>query len=304
MSSRARRRILIVLAALVAAWLGSGFVVDVLLTRRSKSFAEPLPAEFVTADPPGKALRLRTSDGLALGAWWIPARDAHCVALVLHGNDGSRSGSAGLARMLRDEGTSVFALTLRAHGDSEGEQNDLGYSARLDVLAALDAIEARAPELPIVLVGRSLGAAAALYAAEDTQERVGGWLLEAPYKDLECAVRARLSMFLPLGLDEVAWTTMRLSAPFVLDPPADALAPIEHAATLSGRPVLVLSGDHDRHAPVEETREFVERIGASAELVTFTGRAHVELAHSDPERFLAAYRSLLARIDRSPSKRR
>ncbi|MBK7876472.1 MAG: alpha/beta fold hydrolase [Planctomycetes bacterium] len=304
MSARARRWVLLTFATLILLWSASGLVVDLLLTRRRTHFTEPLPAELVAADPPCVELRLRASDGLALGAWWIPARDARRAALVLHGNDGSRTENAGLASMLRDDGTSVLALTLRAHGDSEGERNDLGYSARRDVLAALDEVARRAPGLPIVVVGRSLGAAAALYAAEEAKGRVDGWVLEAPYKDLESAVRARLAMFLPAGFDRVAWATMRLSAPLVLEPPLDALAPIAHATALAGEPVLVLAGERDRHAPSPETREFATRIGASAEFVEFPGREHVQLARSDPERYLAAYRRLVARIDGSERVRR
>src|SRR5918995_7447320 len=51
----------------------------------------------------GRDITLRTSDGLALGAWFVPpssASDMHMAVLVAPGNGGHRFGRQGLAAEL------------------------------------------------------------------------------------------------------------------------------------------------------------------------------------------------------------
>ena len=86
----------------------------------------------------------------------------------------------------------VLAISLRAHGDSTGEVNDIGWSGRHDVVAAVGFLGKEFPERPVFIVGRSMGAAAAVFAAEELKTDVAGYFLEQPYKDLKSAVWNRL----------------------------------------------------------------------------------------------------------------
>ena len=61
----------------------------------------------------------------------------------------------------------MLLITLRAHGDSTGALNDIGFGARHDVVAAIDFLERCRPGRPIVVHGASLGAAAALFASAE-----------------------------------------------------------------------------------------------------------------------------------------
>ena len=110
---------------------------------------------------------------------------------------------------LAEAGFTALAISLRGHGDSTGDVIDFGWSARYDVAAAVAFLEKECPQQPIYIVGRSMGAAAAIFAAGELKDRVAGYFLEQPYKDLrtrsveptaECAVaRARL-----LGVSRLA----------------------------------------------------------------------------------------------------
>ena len=64
-------------------------------------------------------------------------------------------------------------ISLRAHGDSTGDLNDFGHSARHDVVTAVDWLEHNHPERPVVVWGQSLGAAAAIFTAEAIGRRAG-----------------------------------------------------------------------------------------------------------------------------------
>jgi uncharacterized protein len=116
-------------------------------------------------------------------------------------------------------------ISFRAHGDSTGEINDIGYSARHDVIAAVAFLEQRRPGKPILVHGTSLGSAAAAFASGELAGRVRGYVLECPYRDVKSAVWNRTREYLPPVLDVIAYAGLRLVAPLVL-PDLDQMAPV------------------------------------------------------------------------------
>jgi pimeloyl-ACP methyl ester carboxylesterase len=260
---------MVLVLALVAAWAASGVVVARVLTRRARPvFEEPAPPGHV-------ALRLRTSDGLSLGAWYRERVDERAAVVLVHGNGGSRTLVRAHAARLHELGCSVLSVSLRAHGDSEGDVNDLGYSARFDVLAATAHLRAHAPARRVVVVGLSLGAAAALYASPELD--VDGYVLAAPYADLRLATRRRTRRYLPHGLDVLAYEALVLGARVWL-PDLDRLRPAAHARIRSHVPVVIVVGERDDRAP----RSDADAIAASVP------QAWIELvANADHEATLA-----------------
>lgn len=287
------RRVLALVALAVLAWLVTSYAVAARLTRRAQPVApEPAPAvAWGTAEP----LRLNTSDGHDLGAWFFPGRADRPTVVLLHGNGESRTACLPQAELLASAGYPVLTVTLRAHGDSAGETNDFGYSARHDTRAAVAWVEARRPGAPVVVWGRSLGSAAALFAARDLGSRVRGYVLECPYRDLRAAVRNRLRDRLPPVLDWVAYAGMRVTAPLVF-PDFDRISPYDAAAEMPPEPrVLVLTGTADRRATPDEARAIADRLGPRAELVAFDGGDHLQLAKPDPDRYRAVLLGFLER---------
>jgi pimeloyl-ACP methyl ester carboxylesterase len=266
-------------------WLASSLAVAYKLTRRPHSLApEPPPAvAWATIEP----VRLNTDDGLELGAWYMPGRPDGPSFVLLHGFRSRRDESLPLAETLANEGCSVLAVTMRAHGDSEGNYNDVGYSARHDVAAAVAWLEQRRPGKPVFVQGTSMGAAAAIYAAAELQTRVRGYILECPFDDIRSAVRNRVSGHLPWPLDSVAYAGLRLVGPIFL-PDLDRMAPVNYVAAIPETvPVLVMTGGRDRRARPAEVRAVYERIASHARLVVFPEADHGHLA----EQCGAAYRA-------------
>ena len=98
----------------------------------------------------------------------------------------------GRGKLLLSHGCSVLMISHRAHGDSTGEFDDAGYSARRDVYAAVEFLEQRRPGRPVIVDGNSLGSAAAIFAAGELGHRVAAYILESPYQDLKIAVWNRV----------------------------------------------------------------------------------------------------------------
>jgi len=271
----------------VVAWLLASFVFTYRMTRRAAPvYAEPAPA---LSWGQAESLRLRTTDGQELGAWFVPGRPQPSGALpavvLLHGDGANRQACLPQAELLAEVGCPVLLVTMRAHGDSTGTFNDFGYSARHDVVAAVTWLEQKQPGRPIVVWGISLGAAAAVFAEDALGQRVRGLILECLYQDLRTAARNRMELALPRPLDTIAYTGLLVVSPLVLGN-VDNISPLAASAGIpEDVPVLILAGGADRHARPEEARAIFQRLESHAQLVFIEGAGHVGLLHTDPVRY-------------------
>lgn len=308
-SKRARSRLawagVAVLVAL-AVWLGLSLVVASQLTSRARPpFDEPAPRG---RWPGVEEVQLRTSDGQRLGAWFAPGEGPGPVVVLLHGNGGCRSSMVDRGELLLELGASVLAPSMRAHGDSTGTRNDVGFSARLDVLAAVAEAEARRPGRPVVVHGYSMGAAAATFAAETLGDRVSGYVLEAPYRDLRRAVRSRTRMYLPPVLEQLAYGGL-VAASWAMVPQAGLISPERAVAAVPERvPVLIIAGSEDRRAPPDDACALYGQVRSHGRLEIIRGADHETLTTAQPERYRALVRSMLQRAreplsDASPPAR-
>jgi len=257
-STTTRRRATWVLAAAVAcavAYPLAGYVAASRLVGRARApFAEPAPDGY-------EGLRLRGADAIELGAWWRSPAAPRAVVVLAHGNGASRRDLREAADAFVADGCAVLPVTLRAHGDSGGTRNDMGLGARRDIEAAVDFARERLPERPIYVYAVSLGAAAALFAAESLGERVAGYVLVAPYADLREAVRRRTRRYLWPGLDQLAYGSLLLGGRLAL-PELDRIRPVTAArAVPPSASLLVIAGTADDRAPVSDARRIAEASG-------------------------------------------
>ena len=114
---------------------------------------------------------LPTQDNLTLHGWYIPSNNRAAVILV-HASNGNRTGTIYHAALLAKHGYGVLLYDARTQGDSEGDLYVVGWEDHLDVFAALDYLQQR-PEVDperIGVLGLSVGAKTALYAATQTDE--------------------------------------------------------------------------------------------------------------------------------------
>jgi uncharacterized protein len=297
-----KRRVLKFLAVfallMLILWLAASALVSWRLTRRgSGPFAEPAPG---IAGVPTESIRLKTCDGQQIGGWLVRGdADKPCV-LLLHGMSESRRHMLPVMQWLGELRFTVLAISLRAHGDSTGEVNDIGWSARHDVVAAVEFLRKEFPRRPVFIVGRSMGAAAAIFAAEELQTDVAGYFLEQPYKDLKCAVWHRLQHHLWPIFDWVAYRGMRLWSPMFLPVDPDQISPYYRVAYIPPSvPVVVLMGSADTESPPDEVKAVAGRVQSGAKLVVFEGARHEDLHRRD----LPLYRESLMGFLRNGERR-
>jgi len=289
---RKLRLLAIGVLAAITLWLAVSALVAWRLTRRgSEPFAEPPPE---IAGAVVESLRLKTCDNEEIGGWLARGdADKPCV-LLLHGNNRSRGEMLPAMRWLAEARFTVLAISLRAHGDSTGDVNDIGWSARHDVAAAVEFLKREYPKRPVFIVGRSLGAAAAIFAADELKADVAGYFLEQPYKDLKSAVWNRVHHYLPPILDWVAYGGLRLWAPAFLPVDPDQISPYDRIEAIPPSvPVVIITGSADRHALLDEVKAVAGRVRSAAKLVVFEGAAHEPLDRNDPKLYRATLFELL-----------
>lgn len=128
-----------------------------------------------------ESITLATSDGEELQAELFLPDTAPRAAMVIchphpqHGGDMYTPVPAALFRSLDELGLAGVRFNFRGVGRSTGTHDD-GKAERLDVVAAIDALAAAAPDVPLLAGGWSFGADVSL-AVDD--ERVAGWFLAA-----------------------------------------------------------------------------------------------------------------------------
>ena len=195
-----------------------------------------------------------------------------------------------------------MAISLRAHGDSAGETNDFGYSARRDVVAAVRALERECPGRPIVIVGESLGAAAALFAARDCAGLVKGYVLAAPYGRLDSAVWNRCDTHLFPPLSQAAYAGLKLWAPAFLPVSGTEISPADHLRDIpETTPVTIFASEDDRYARIDEARAMAEAVRTHGKLVAVRGGGHAKFLAMHESEYRRGILELLSQVDKEMS---
>ena len=197
-------------------------------------------------------ISLITEDNIRLHGWYMPVNNARATLLFFHGNAGNISHRIGSFKIFQELGLSVFILSYRGYGSSEGKPSING--TKIDALAAWQWLttEKNIPAENIVIFGRSLGGAVAMELMRSVSP--GALILESTFSSL-----ADMSPFpksiAPLLLGGNFWnseeTAAGLTVPtLVIHSPADEVVPywqgraIYHAIP-GEKTFLQIEGDHN-----------------------------------------------------------
>jgi fermentation-respiration switch protein FrsA (DUF1100 family) len=246
----------------------------------------PLPE-----DLPGEELILQSDSGARLAGWYIPAPSARGVIVLLHGIRSSRHAMVGRARYFRSLGWSILAIDFQSHGESTGGPVTAGFVERLDAQSAVRAARARAGDSPVVVVGQSMGGAAAVLASPLP---IDGLVLEQVYSTVASAVDNRVRRWLGPAASPIS-VMLLWSLRLRLGLTPQALRPLELVDQV-GCPLLVLAGTADQHATAEQTQALFSRAREPKQLVWFEGAAHVDLLRRHAPRYQEATRAFLEGI--------
>jgi len=232
------------------------------------------------AIPGARDVELRTSDGLVLGAWLVPAKEPgrSITVLVANGNAGDRSLRAPLARALAAKGMAVLLFDYRGYGGNPGRPSELGLAR--DVRAAHQFLvgEVGVPASRILYYGESLGAAVITELA--SEHPPAGLVLRSPFVDLASVGQVHYP-FLPVR------TFLR-----------DRYLLNEHLAEVEV-PVTVVYGSDDSTVPPTQSRTVAASAPRLWQLVEVAGADHNAPALLDGEVLISAVVDLADQIEQA-----
>jgi fermentation-respiration switch protein FrsA (DUF1100 family) len=261
------------IAKLVAAVLLGAVLLGVGAAYHVGSIASaPAPGDVgpPPSDLPIEPVTFAGGSGNRLSGWLIRGRPRTGAVLLLHGIRANRLQLLERARFLHKQGFTVLLFDFQAHGESEGRNITFGYLEAKDARAAFEILRRKAPAERIGVIGLSLGGAAAVLAELPADAMV----LEAVFSSFARAVENRMIMRLgPPGRYLAPILTWQVKPRLGFDP--DALQPAERIARLRV-PVLLIAGDMDLHASLDEARLLYARAQEPKELWIIPGASHVD----------------------------
>ena len=180
--------VLVVVGVVVAVWLGQRHLVYF------PDRTAPPPAAGVL--PGARGVTLATSDGLTLGAWYLPpSGPCRAAVLVAPGNGGNRAGRVGLARALGAAGFGVLLTNYRGYGGNPGVPSEQGLARDLRAARAFLLGEAGIAERDVVYLGESIGTGPA--SALAVEHPPAALVLRSPFTSLADVGRAAYGV--PVG---------------------------------------------------------------------------------------------------------
>ena len=251
--------------------------------QETKEFALELIREFDAL--PYEQVYIRSVDGLRLSGHYYHVRDGAPLQIQMHGYHGTtlRDFSGG-NRLAAAAGHNRLVIEERAHGDSDGHTICFGVLERLDCKAWAEYAAARfGPEVPIVLVGVSMGAATVLMASDlELPENVRCIVADCPFSEPRAIIRdvCRASVPLLRPLLPLMGPSARIFGHFDLDG-ASALRSVARTKL----PILLIHGEDDRFVPCRMSREIAAACTGPVRLETFPGAGHGLSYLVDPERY-------------------
>jgi acylglycerol lipase len=263
---------------------------------------------------------------------WLPESAPDAVVVLAHGASEHSARYDWVGGQLAAHGYALYALDHRGHGRSEGQR---AFIDRMDnVVADLDALvdiaSAAHPDVPLFLLGHSMGGCVSLAYSFHHQDRLDGLALSAPLAALAAAspitraVGRLLSEVAPrLGILGIDSSAVSRDPDVVRDYDEDPLnfhgrLPArtceELAATIRRLPeeverltlpILTMHGSADTLTPPEGSEMVYERAGSEdKQIIRYDGLYHELLNEPERERVLGDItRWLEPRVERARSRR-
>jgi len=260
--------VLIVIVALCA-YVGVCVVVRFLQARLIY-----FPSRGYAATPGDVGLRfedltLRTSDGVAIAAWYVPGEAAKGTLIFAHGNGGNIADRLHAVKLLQGMGVNVLIFDYRGYGRSEGRPTESGtYEDAAAAWQYLIENRGQSPER-IVLFGESLGGAVVIELAR--RYGPGALVVESTFTSLVDVGRLHYPL-LPVGwllryrYDSITKVGGITCPKLFIHGREDTLVPMDNArklfeAAAEPKEFLETPGDHNE-AGFTYSEEYSERLEA------------------------------------------
>ncbi|MCJ7781382.1 MAG: alpha/beta hydrolase [Acidimicrobiia bacterium] len=213
------------------------------------------------------------TNGKRLHAWWIPADGPAPVVIVLHGWSGNSGDMLPIGPGLLESGFHALFLDARKHGKSDDEDFMSMPRFAEDLEAAIGSMLERDDVTGIGVIGHSVGAAAAIYAAA-RNPAIDAVVAVAAFAHPAEMMRENFPFPMP-----VTWAILHV-VERMIGHRYDDIAPRNRIADVEV-PVMLMHGDADRVIPFQDSIDLRDRLPGS-QLVIVPGGTHSDLEAFEP----------------------
>jgi len=181
-------------------------------------------------------VRISSSDGTTLAAWWVPSRNGAAIVL-LPGSGSTRHAVLDHAALVARDGYGALLLDWRGHGRSAGRSMEFGWGADRDVTAAISfVLDQPGVTQGIGILGLSMGGEVGLTVGA-LDHRVGAVVVEGVSARTWADARLEPDPH-PVGYVN-EWLTFALVGILAPEPPPEPLIDLMPRLEAS---VLMISG--------------------------------------------------------------
>jgi alpha-beta hydrolase superfamily lysophospholipase len=214
-----------------------------------------------------------------LAAWFVPHDQPRGVVLIFHGFRNCKANMLPEAKAFHEMGYACFLVDFRGCGDSAGDATTVGYREADDVASAVGYVRKHWPGQPVVLFGRSMGAAAILRAVGMLEVEADALVLECPFDRMLTAVRVRCRLVSgissPLAEALVFWGGILHGFNAFAHNPADYARNVRC-------PVLLMHGALDPRVSEKDMQAIHDALAGKKALCSFAGVGHESYVNRRP----------------------
>lgn len=188
-----------------------------------------------------------------------------------------------LTRNLVQNDYHVVLFDFRNSGESEGDLTSVGYHEKEDLISVVRYVKERYPDLPVGVVGFSMGGVTSITAAE-AEPYIQAIVADSPFSNMRDYLNENLSVW--SDLPEFPFTPAILAIiPIMTGLDMDEVSPREAVKNIQA-PLLLIHGDGDTSIPVTNSEELLQNsVQPDTELWIPDGSGHVKGYSDYPEEY-------------------
>lgn len=261
--------------------LGIGYLalmVFVYFYQKNLLFLPDFPNRNIEATPKDIGLEyedvtLDTVDKVKLHAWWIKQVDPRGTILFFHGNAGNIGHRLETLRLFHELGYQTLIIEYRGYGQSVGTPSEQGLYADAEAAWRYLREQRQIPPEDIVIAGRSLGAAVALYLAD--RHKPKALIMESAFTSVP-----------DMAAIHYGWLPVRWLSKYQFDN--------KQRIRRIQCPVLLIHSQQDEITPYSQARRLYQLAPEPKQFVTLRG-GHNDAQFSDYQTYINGLRDFLYR---------
>ena len=220
---------------------------------------------------------VKTDDGLNISAYEVKVDNPRAIIVCLSGiHYPSATAYIGHAKLFRDHDYATIFFDMRAHGESDGDMICMGYKEYLDTKAIVKYIETK-PEyqdVPIVVMGLSLGASTAIISAGEIPE-IDGLISLSAFSSWEDIFYDKMLAYTPgfFAKLERPFVTFSVRAKYKVN--SKLISPKNEITKLGSRPALLMHSKGDSEVPFVNIERIIDKAPSHVETFIREGDLHL-----------------------------